>query len=291
VYVLEVTVDSGKVFPEDRENDNTARRLFRVRAAPPDKTAPEVTSTVINDDAPTTQVRDVTIKFNANDPASPSGQTTSGLDSFCIVRYYYNNVQRRWVEQECDFKSLPPPDGSGNFIVQTKLPDRVGVNYVFVWVKDKAGNISETPGFDFINFIPSDTRSINRNDRRIFRVRLNAGQQITFAVTPSVGNVDLLVFEDGSFLDASANSGLQQETLTVSSNADDTLFQFEVRAVENSKFSVTTTAALAGLLQPTAVEAGPAAVLGDTSATVTGPPSLQTAIGDARAINLPVIIR
>jgi YVTN family beta-propeller protein len=291
LYVLEVKVDNGNVFPEDREGDNTAKRLFRVRATPPDKTAPEVTTTVINDDAVVTSSRNVTVKFNANDPASPSGQTTSGLDSFCIVRYFYNSVQRRWVEQECDFRSLPPPDGSGNFVVQTQLPDRVGVNYVFVWVKDKAGNISRTPGFDFINFIPSGERSIDRNDRRIFRLRLNAGQSATFTITPSRGNVDVLVFKDGSFQSASANSGTQAETVTVSSTANDTIFQIEVRAVVNSRFSVAATAALTGLLRPAAASGAPAAVLDDTTITVNGPPSTQTAIGDARAVNLPAILR
>jgi YVTN family beta-propeller protein len=290
LYVLEVKVDSGNVFPEDREGDNTAKRLFRVRAAPPDKTAPVVTSAVINDDAVVTSSRNVTVKFNANDPASPGGQTTSDLESFCLVRYYYNNVQRRWVEQECDFKPLPARDGSGNFAVQSQLTDRVGVNYVFVWVKDKAGNISKTPGFDFINFIPPGERSIDRNDRRIFRVRLNAGQSATFTITPSRGDVDVLVFKDGSFQSASANSGTQAETVTVSSTANDTIFQIEVRAVVNSRFSVTSTAALAGLLQPAAASSAPAAVLGDTTITVNGPPSLQTAIGDARPIHLPALI-
>jgi YVTN family beta-propeller protein len=294
LYALEVTVDSGQVFAEDRENDNTARRLFRVRAAPPDKTAPTITdnSTFINEDQAVTQSRDVTVKFKAEDPASPSGQTTSLLDSFCIVTYYYNNTQRRWVEQECDFKTLPAPDGAGNFSAQTRLPDRVGVNYVFVWVKDKAGNISKTPGFDFINFIPSGERSIGRNDRRIFRIRLNSGQSATFTVTPSLGDVDVLVFKDGSFQSASANSGTQTESVTVTSTADNTLFQIEVRAVVNSRFSVTSQAVLAGFLRPQAASGvAPAAAPLDTTSTVTGPPSLQTAIGDARPINLPAILR
>jgi hypothetical protein len=291
LYVLEVKVDSTEIFPEDRETDNTARRLFRVRAAPPDKTAPQITSTLINDDAAVTSSRDVTIKFGASDPASPSGQTTSGLDSFCIVRYYYNNVQRRWVEQECDFKTLPAPDSGGNFAVQTQLSDRVGVNYVFVWVKDKAGNISKTPGFDFINFIPAGERSIDRNDRRVFRLRLNAGQSATFTITPSLGDVDVLVFKDGSFQSASANSGTAPETVTVTSTANDTLFQIEVRAVVNSRFSVAAAAARAELIQPTVAGGAPAGAVDDTTITVSGPPALQTAIGDARAINLPMIIR
>jgi len=47
---------------------------------------------------------------------------------------------------------------------------------------------------------------------------------------------------------------------------------------------------LAGFLRPAAASGAPAAV-GDTTITVAGPPALQTAIGDARPINLPAILR
>ncbi|MEO7910785.1 MAG: YncE family protein [Roseiflexaceae bacterium] len=292
-YALTVVVDSGGDFPEDRETDNTARREFTVRPVPPDKTAPVIdsNSTVINDDAVTTQVRDVTIKFKASDPASSAGQITSGLDSFCIVRYYYSSVQRRWVEEICNFRPLPTAAADGSFSVPARLPDTLGVAYSFVWVKDKAGNISKEPGFDFINFIPANERSISRNDRRIFRIRLNAGQSATFTVTPVIGDVDVLVFKDGSFQSASANSGTQAETVSFSSTVNDTLFQIEVRAVVNSRFSVTSATALAGLLEPAAASSAPAAVLDDTLVTVAGPPSLQAAIEGGAPVRLPTIIR
>jgi YVTN family beta-propeller protein len=292
-YALTVVVDSGGDFPEDRESDNTARREFTVRPVPPDKTAPviEANSTFINDDAAITAVRDVTIKFKASDPASPSGQTTSGLDSFCIVRYYYNSIQRRWVEEICDFRPLPTAAADGTFAVPAKLPDTVGVAYSFVWVKDKAGNISKEPGFDFINLISAGQRSINRNDRRIFRVKLDAGQSASLTVTPSLGDVDVLVFKDGSFQSASANSGTQAEAVTFSSTANGTIFQIEVRAVVNSRFSVTSAAALAGLFQPAAAGGAPAAVINDTTITVNGPPSLQAAIEGGAPVRLPALLR
>ncbi|MDQ2995872.1 MAG: beta-propeller fold lactonase family protein [Chloroflexota bacterium] len=292
-YALTVVVDSGNDFPEDRETDNTARREFTVRPVPPDKTAPviEANSTFINDDAAITAVRDVTIKFKASDPASPSGQTTSGLDSFCVVRYYYNSIQRRWVEEICDFRSLPTPAADGTFAVPARLPDTVGVAYSFVWVKDKAGNISKQPGFDFINLLSAGERSISRNDRRILRIKLDAGQSASLTVTPSLGDVDVLVFKDGSFQSASANSGTQAETVTFSSTANNTIFQIEVRAVVNSRFSVTSAVALAGLLQPVAANSTPAAVIDDTTITVTGPPSLQAAIEGGAPVRLPTLLR
>ncbi len=300
-YALTVVVDSNNDFTEDRETDNTARREFTVRPVPPDKTAPVVTSTVINDDAASTQVRDATVKFSANDPASPAGQTTSGLDSFCIVRYYYSTVQRRWVEQECDFKALPAAASDGSFTVPTRLTDRVGVNYVFVWVKDKAGNISKTPGFDFINFIPSGSLSINRNDTRIFRITLNAGQSLTFGVSyppTSGGDVDLTLFKrDGSgnlvFVAKSTNSGTQPDSVTLTADpSGSTFFQVEVRAVVNSRVNLTAQLALAGFLQaqPTASSA-PAAVAADDTPTVEDKPADQTAIDGGAPVRIPLINR
>jgi cytochrome c peroxidase len=297
-YLLTVVVDSGGDFPEDRENDNTARREFTVRPVPPDKTAPEIesSSTLINDDAAITQVRDVTIKFKASDPDSPGGQTTSGLESYCVVRYYYNNIQRRWVEEDCKFKPLPTPAADGSFSVPAKLPDSVGVAYSFVWVKDKAGNISEEPGFDFINFIPAGERSIGRNDRRIFRVRLGTGQSLSLTVTPTSGDVDTTVFEGiGSPVrcDVSAiRNGTTAETVTVPSAAcTGTEFQIEVRAVVNSRFSISTSPAPAGLIVPMASGSAPAAALADPAPAVAGPPSLQTAIESGAPVRLPTITR
>jgi YVTN family beta-propeller protein len=295
-YVLTVVVDSNNDFPEDRERDNTARREFTVRRAPPDRTAPVVTSAVINNDDAITAVRDVTVKFNANDPTSPTGQTTSGLDSFCIVRYRYNNIQRRWVEENCDFRRLPTPAADGSFSVPTRLPDTVGVAYSFVWVKDKAGNISKEPGFDFINVIPAGERSIGRNDRRIFRIRLAVGQSLSLTVTPTAGDVDTTVFQGiGSPVrcDVSAiRNGTTAETVTVpSASCTGTEFQIEVRAVVNSRFSITTAVALAGLLQPQASGGTPAAALADPAPAVAGPPSLQAAIEGSTLVYVPITRR
>jgi len=295
-YVLTVFVDSNNDFAEDRESDNIARREFTVRPVPPDKTAPVVTSAVIEDDAAITQLRDVTITLNANDPTSPAGQTTSGLDSFCVVRYYYNSIQRRWVEEICDFRALPKPAANGSFAVPARLPDTVGVAYSFVWVRDKAGNISKTPGFDFINFIPVGERSISRNDRRIFRIRLTGGQALSLTVIPTSGDVDTTVFQgitNPVRCDVSAiRNGITPETVTVpSASCAGTEFQIEVRAVVNSRFSITTGTALAGLIQLQSSGSVSAAALADPAPAVAGPPALQAAIDGEASVYLPTARR
>jgi hypothetical protein len=297
-YFLEVFVDSNNDFTEDRENDNITRRKFVVRPIPPDKTAPVIVdgSTRIENDAAIIQKRDVEIKFKADDPTSPSGQSTSGLGSFCVVRYYYDAVQRRWVEQTCNFKPLPDKDANGDFSIRTELPDRVGVAYVFVWVRDKAGNIAKTPGFDFINFIPSGARNINRNDVRVFRLRLTPGQSVSLTFTPTIGDVDATVFQgitNPARCDTSAiKNGTVAETVTVPSGlCTGTDFQIEVRAVVNSRFSVSTAVGLAAAREAQPTAAVVPALLPDATPLVGGPPALQAAIDGGAPIFLPMLSR
>ena len=237
------------------------------------------------------------ITFNASDPTSPTGQSTSGLASFCVVRYYYDGVQRRWVEENCNFKALQNTAGNSSFSVPARLPDRAGVAYAFVWVKDKAGNISKTPGFDFINFLPSGARNINRNDTRVFRLKLTPGQSISLTFTPTIGDVDATVFQGITSpvrCDTSAiQNGTVAETVTVpSGSCTGTDFQIEVRAVVNSRFSITAALALASALQerPT-VSVAPAAVLPDSAPLVSGPPATQAAIDGGAPIFLPFLNR
>jgi hypothetical protein len=192
---------------------------------------------------------------------------------------------------------LPPPEADGSFeLKNVQLPDTVGVAYSFVWVKDKAGNISKEPGFDFINIIPAGDRSISRNDRRIFRIRLTAGQSLSLTVTPSSGDVDTTVFQgiiNPVRCDITAiRNGTTPETVTVpSASCTGTEFQIEVRAVVNSRFSITTASARAGLSVPQASGSAPAAASDDPAPTVAGPPALQTAIESSSPVRVPALLR
>jgi YVTN family beta-propeller protein len=297
LYRLEVFADSDDTFVEDRENDNTAARSFFVRPVPPDRTPPVISNVAINNDELVTTSRNVSVKFNASDPAGSGGQSVSGLDSFCIVRYYYNVVQRRWVEENCDFRQLPAASPPGTFTVNTTLPNRPGVAYAFVWVKDKAGNISTVPGFDFINFIPSGQQQLDRNDVLIIRIRLGASQGASLTVTPTSGDVDTTVFQgitNPVRCDVSAiKNGTQPETASVpSASCTGTEFQFEIRAVVNSRFTlalVQTSAAASAARSPQAI--GPQAKLVPSDPTVAGPPLQQSAIDAAAPLSLPFITR
>lgn len=291
---LTVEVDSDKELPETRENDNVATRRLRLFDPPTDRTPPVVNSTFISDDPSfndNDQIatsRNVNVKIVAVDPNSPGGQTTSGLNSFCLVRYAYDVVRRRWVEESCGFQPLPAPVSANTFIVSTQLRPREGIGYVFAWVKDNAGNISRTPGFDFISFIPGNPITLNRNDTRLFRISTNDPLQLTFS--PSFGNIEVAAFQgfnaNASLCAQSANGGLAAEIVTIGSGGcGGTDFQIEVRAVRNSSFTISVTGGKGSVAAQIGI-----ASFGDAS-SVGGPPPLQTAIGDTSEIFLPLVVK
>lgn len=293
---LTVEVDSDKELPETRENDNLATRNIRLFDPPPDRTPPQVNNLFISDDNPFNDndqiatTRNVQVKLIAVDPLSPNPQPTSGLAAFCLVRYAYDTSLRRWVEENCSFQPLPAPVAPDTFIVNTQLRPVEGVGYVFAWVKDNAGNISRTPGFDFISFIPGNPINLNRNGVRLFRITTGSPLQFTF--TPSFGDIDVAVFQGFNAgaprCAVSANNGLSAETVTIgSAPCNGTEFQIEVRAIVNSRFTISTAA---GLTSASTEDSIGAMAVGNTP-LVGGPPALRTAIGDAGQVFLPVILR
>ncbi|CAN5716289.1 hypothetical protein BH10CHL1_BH10CHL1_33500 [soil metagenome] len=288
---ITVTVDPDDKLTEDKESDNSASRQVRLRNQPSDNTPPKVDGVFITDDGDPfnendaiTQSKNVRVKIKASDATGSNGAAPSGVDQFCIVRYYYDNVARRWIETACQFAPLPALSGDG-FIVNTDLPDVPGTAYAFVWVKDKAGNISRRPGFDFISFVPSTAIDLNRNDVRIFRIPLPAGQNLKLTFTPAFGDVDVSVFDDftnpnATRIDVSANNGTTPESVIIPGSGTSGKYQIEVRAVVNSRFTISVTpvadadVAAASAAAPSQANAEP------TQPTVAGPPAQQAAIED-----------
>jgi len=208
-------------------------------------------------------------------------------------------IRREWVEEECNFAALPAPEASttDTFIVTTQLQAKEGVAYAFVWVKDNAGNISRTPGFDVISFVPTTEIRLRRNDVRIFRIPLAAGQTLKLDFTILSGDVDVEVFDDftnpnATRIAVSANNGTTAESVTLTGPGK---FQVEVDAVVNSRFTIATSTAAEAVA---ASSASPGVTLldGDTP-TVTGPPAARAAIEDdapeasAGQLYLPLVVK
>lgn len=295
-----VTIDPADALPEDNEADNSAARNIRLRNAAADRTPPVVNAAAISDNNPfldfdpITTSSNVKVKIQGTDPAGSGGQTVSGLDAYCVVTYTYDNVRRRWIEKACEFEALPAPSAADTFIVDAEVEAKAGTAYAFVWLRDKAGNISRRPAFAVISFISSAPIELNRNEVRIFRLRLPAGS-VTLNVDVEFGDVDVAVFDDFRSAAAtrcalSANNGSLDETITLPGSCSSGFYQVEVRAVVNSRFTVgvgTDVSAAA-----TTAGASPKVLLeAFDQPTVTGPPAIQAAIDDseAGAVYLPLV--
>lgn len=302
---VKVTIDPAGLIPEDDENNNSAARLILVRTAPQDRTPPNQPVALISDDTPfndadpLTQTRDVKVKIKASDPASPSPAPTSGVSEYCIVTYTYNVAYRRWVEERCIFAPLPAPEAgtTDTFIVQKQLQVRSGASYAFVWVKDAAGNISRLPGFDVITFVPNTPIELNRNNTMILRIPLPQAVALKVTVTPDIGDVDVSVFSN--FTDAgsarialSAQNGTVPEEVTITGQAGQpNRFQIEIRAVVNSRFTITAVPALA-VSDAAATGLTPNESQDTATPLVAGPPAQQTAIeDDVVDVFLPVVVK
>ncbi|MFN8490682.1 MAG: hypothetical protein U0350_24035 [Caldilineaceae bacterium] len=299
IHRLTATIDPGDqggLVPEDNENNNSATRNFRVRTAPTDRTPPTVSNVLINNNDAVTQSPNVKVTFKATDLVGSNGAQPSGVASYCIVTYYYDIITRRWVEETCTFQAVPQASPADTFVVDATLPNRAGTAYAFVWVKDAAGNISHTPGFDTISFVPATPIDIKRNDVRIFRISLAAGQNIKLTLTPSAGDVDVSVFDDftnpnANRIAVSANNGTTPEEVTLTGPGK---FQVQVHAVVNSIFTVAAVpvAEAATTTSPTSV----ASITADeTPLIIAGPPALQAAIDDdqggstSQSVYLPIV--
>jgi YVTN family beta-propeller protein len=287
---VSVFVDAGDDLLETQEADNIASRTVQIRAPKPDTTRPVVSDVAISDDDPfnaadvTTASQDVRIRFKASDVGD-------GLDAFCVVSYTYDVVRRRWIEQSCQFETLPAPESgtTDTFVVDATLQPKRGVAYAFVWVRDKAGNISRRPGFDVITFLTNDPIELNRNDVLILRLPLPSGN-LQLDVDVEFGDVDVSVFDD--FVNAnatrcalSANNGTAAEQIVLpgSCPASPGRFQVEIRAVVYRRFTVSvngtvTEMALAAAAQNATANA--ALLAEPATPLVGGPPALLAAIDD-----------
>ena len=305
---IKVTIDPEKKLVGDREGNNTATRTRRLNAAAADTVAPKVNGVFISDDNPFDNADQIASSTNVKVKIQATDEGGSGLDSYCIVRYRYKQAERIWEPRDCDsFKALPAPSGSNEFIVDAQLIDLAGVTYAFVWVKDKAGNISGRPGFDVINLANGNPIEMNRNDVRIFRFVLPQGVSLKLTLTPSAGDVDVSVFDHFRNLSqaptrcaVSANNGTVAETVTVPGtcavDAEDNLFwlQVEVHAFANSRFTLAV--APATEVEAAAATAREAVRELPYTPTVSGPP-LRAGVDEAsdggggNALYMPLAIR
>lgn len=184
-----------------------------------DTTAPTIQRFVLSGAGTLTASRDVTLDIRANDRGG------ARLGSLYVVEYGYSgNAAAPWrVIQRSGWLTW----GNGaNRSLSWRLADEAGVHYLQIFVADRAGNVSSSPGLDFISYQPASA-SVAAGQQRIYRLSPAAGRAVTVRMNVLAGNPDLYAFSLGrAGLDFAPWSDLPVEQ--VSFSPDGGVYQIEV---------------------------------------------------------------
>jgi hypothetical protein len=74
-----------------------------------------------------------------------------------------------------------------------QLSPTAGVKYIQVWAADSAGRLARLPFQTFINYTPASD-SLARNEARIYRYTLRAGDRLTAHAESTSGDADLYIW-------------------------------------------------------------------------------------------------
>ena len=184
-YTLYAVIDPDNLIIESFEDNNVISRTITVLPPNLDIIAPHVDSFSINDGAPRTSSRDVTLDTTASDP-SPG----TGVASLFYIEYEYSQGAGLWVPSQTS-GWLEYDSARINYPWQL-LPS-IGMKYLQAWAADNAGNISTYPYKDFINYNPA-TCSVAQGQSQMYRYQLSAGQRFRVKVEPISGDPELYVW-------------------------------------------------------------------------------------------------
>lgn len=248
-HTIYARIDPDNNVVETFENNNLVVRTLDVLPALPDQNAPHVDSFSINGGAKSTIVQKVKLTTTASDPGSP----TSGIAKVLYVEYEYNSSADQWVRVR----------GSGWLDFATAstnhewlLTPSSGMKYLQAWVSDNAGNVSLFPEKKFINFMP-EVHKIGRNQRKVFRFELKAGEKLSARLEAVSGDPDLYIWspQEGSAPWVS-NLSTGVDDYTISAPVDGN-YQIEVYGFSASEFNlIVTQSTLAEALSSASVQGG-----------------------------------
>jgi PKD repeat protein len=184
-YTLYAVIDPADQVIESDENNNVISRTVTVLPALPDKLAPHVDSFTINNGAVATTMRQVQLNASARD-----NERGSGVDRILYVEFEFIQSVSAWT-----------PVRSSNWLSYTlastnypwELTPTAGLHYLQAWAADRAGNISLAPYVQMIHYTPPISH-VARDQIRVYRQALSAGQTLQVRLTPSSGDPDLYVW-------------------------------------------------------------------------------------------------
>ena len=286
IYVLYALIDPDNVINETFENNNQVSRIVRAHSPNPDQIPPHVDSFTINHGAATTASRDVVLNTTASD--NPGG---SGVARLLYVEFEYSQGARQWVPVQ-NSGWLTYDLARNNYPWQ--LIPSAGVKYLQAWAADRAGNISPFPHKAFINFLPSNDE-VARDQVRIYRRFVTAGQALTAHVTPISGDPDLYIWppdhETRPAWVSNSSQGVDQVSFIAPVSG---IYQIEVYGFTAATYQIDIEVGQASILPESITSVQPDKPERSTPvAPVASEPGTQIALPEVndQAIYLPIVLR
>lgn len=127
--------------------------------------------------------------------ASVSSPLSGSARWMLFEEYQYDQGNAEWmraqpeVVRSSDWKAYQAPSARYNW----QFSSTAGVRYILAWAADGAGHLSRLPYQTLINYIPA-TDTLARDEARIYRYTLRAGEQLSAQVEAASGDADLYVW-------------------------------------------------------------------------------------------------
>lgn len=186
-YTIMAQIDPTDLVKEGSETNNVVTRTVTVLPPAVDRLAPRVDSVAISGDVDTVTSTLVYLDATATDLPNPGG---SGVADVRYVEFEYSQGVQLWVQvQDSDWISYT----NSHINFPWTLTPVGGSHYIQAWARDVAGNVSVYPAQDSISYLPP-IEFVARNQARIYRRTLAAGETLNVQLQPVSGDADLYIW-------------------------------------------------------------------------------------------------
>ncbi len=183
-FTIYAVIDPGNKVKESDENNNLIKRTVTVLPTIVDMEAPHIDELVINNGAATTQSRQISVRVRASDTEHP-------VQAVYFVEYEYIRGADQWVAVQ--WSDWLPYTGTPTTYEWTLLSSP-GIKYIQAWATDERGNSMSQPQLAAINYAPASEDSLSKDELRLYRYPLTAGEQLSAFLLPTEGDPDLYVW-------------------------------------------------------------------------------------------------
>lgn len=196
---------------------------------------PHVDSVTIGDGAASTASQATSLQASISAPDNRARW-------MLFVEHQYDPATGEWMRatpalvRSSDWRPYTTPSSRYDW----QLSSTPGVKYLQAWAADGAGRLSRLPYQAFVNYIPASD-SLARDEARVYRYALRAGEQLTARVETMSGDADLYVWSSDPDVPpwaSNLSSGADEVSFVA---PDEGVYQVEVRGSRAATYRLAVT--------------------------------------------------